>query len=630
MKKFVTKKRFCIITAALIFFISIFLEAFVFNLSYFKMSKVDRGIHNVKKQDIILKNMKFEDNKLYITGTNPYFKISSDRYVSFLKLELYKGSESFSIYSGDSKGNVSKVYNSNSDVKNFVYIEVNKNIKNIKFYITASNNKKYISIKSISEDNKFYFNIIRFILIFGFLYLIFMLVVYREFLKKNLHIAFLIISLTLGTIISICVPPYYSFDECAHFIRTYETASFDFNFSRTKKSSWVSNIDEFFSYNAHNDMYNSYKDRLSNAEIFSKNDYSNVKHFNSPEDTYLFVPYVPAAIGIFIGKLLKLPFILTFYLGRLFSLLIYSLIGAFIIKHIKIAKRLVFMILLFPPAIVTAGAYSVDPMTNILTIGSVAIFIDMLFAKKNSIIYKKIIGFGFCIALASMCKVPYAPLSLLIFAVPDDKFKTYKNINVILSKILSLIPVGLAAAGTFLYGIIKHVNQWAIPGVNPKGQILFIIKNLPEYIYIVYKFTATNILGDFQAAISLLAYCGSIDSIWCFIILITLFVVAFSDDESDILNLNKKEKIIILISVLLSWGLAISALCITFTPVGKNTIDGVQGRYIIPLLLPLFLLFKNNKIVNKFKKENLNYLLIVEFAVILMISALKIFLQFNN
>ncbi|MDD3223914.1 MAG: DUF2142 domain-containing protein [Clostridium sp.] len=481
--------------------------------------------------------------------------------MSAIKLNLYKSHENFNIYTEDNKGNVSKVYNSNSDVKNFVYIDINKNIK---FYITASNNKKYVSIKSISEDNKFYFNIIRFILIFGFLYLIFILVVYRGFLKKNLHIGFLIISLTLGTIISICVPPYYSFDECAHFIRNYETASFDFNFSRTKESTWVSNIDEFFSYNAHNDIYNSYKDRLANAENFSENDYSIVKHFNSPEDTYLFVPYVPAAIGIFIGKLLKLPFILTFYLGRFFSLLSYSLIGTLIIKHIKIAKRLVFMILLFPPAIVTAGAYSVDPMTNILTIGSVAIFIDMLFAKKNSISYKKIIGFGFCIALVSMCKVPYAPLSFLIFAVPDDKFKKYKNINVIFSKILSLIPVGLAAAGTFLYGIIKHVNQWAIPGVNPKGQVLFIIKDLPEYIGIIYKFTATNISGMLQDGISTFAYCGYMDSIWGLTILITLFIVAFSDDESDILILKKKEKLIISICVLLSWGLVVSALYIKF------------------------------------------------------------------
>lgn len=247
-----------------------FLEVFVFNLSYFKISKSDRGIHNVKKQDIILKNLKFIDNKLYITGQNPYFKISSDKYVSLLKLEVYKGSESFSIYSQDNKGNVSKVYNSNSDVKDFVYVDVNKNIKNIKFYITTNNNGKYVGIKSIVIDNKFYFNVIRFLLILGFLYLMLVLVAYRGFLKKNLHIAFFIISLTLGTIISICVPTYYSFDECAHFIRTYETASFDFDFSRIKKSSWVSNIDEFFSYNAHNDIYNSYKDRLANAEILLK------------------------------------------------------------------------------------------------------------------------------------------------------------------------------------------------------------------------------------------------------------------------------------------------------------------------------------------------------------------------
>ncbi|WP_010239515.1 DUF2142 domain-containing protein [Clostridium arbusti] len=587
-------------------------------------------MYKVEINNLIYNHLKVKNDKLYITGSNPYFQIPSNKYVSLLKLDLDKGSEGFQLYATDDKGNVYQTYNSNSDVKNFVYIKINKNIKNMKFHIKMNNNGKYLGIQSITINNKFYFNIIRFLIVLVVLYLLLALVVYKNFLSKNIHIAFLIISLTLGTLISICVPPYYSYDECAHFIRAYETGSFNFNFSKDKTSKWVSNIDEFFSYTGHDGIYNLYKDRVSNAEIFFNNDYSNIKHVGSPEDTYLFVPYIPSAVGILIGKILRLPFMLTFYLGRVFSLLAYSLLGTLIIKHIKIAKRLIFMILLFPSVLLSAGAYSVDPMTIILSISSMAIFVNMMCAKENSIGYKKIIGLVGCTALTAMCKVPYTPLILVIFAVPNVKFKNYKNGKIVFIKFLSLVPVGLAAAGTFLYGLSKDINQWKIPGVNVKEQILFIVNDLPRYIHVVYNHTATNLLSNIQNSIAALAYCGVIDSIWALAIIISLFTVAFSDDESDILNLGKKEKIIILLSIILSWGLAITALYITFTPVGKYGIDGFQGRYIIPLLLPILLLFKNNKISNKFKKENLNYVIIFEFVFILIITIVKIFLEYNN
>lgn len=628
MKKI--SKNNLLLFAIIIFILSIFIEIFIFNAFHFKISRNDRSMHTLNINTLIYNDLKVEDGKLYITGKNPYFQIPGDKDISILKLNLNKGSENFQLYTIDGEKNISKIYNSNSDIKNFLYIKVNSNTKNLKFYIKMDNSSKYVGIQGITINNKFYFNIIRFLIILVIAYLVLALIIFKSFLGKNIHIAFLVISLTLGTLISICVPPYYSYDEGEHFIRAYETASFNFNFSKNKTSNWISNIDEFFQYNRHYEVYNLYNDRTTNSALFLNNDYSNVKHFNSQEDTYLFVPYIPAAIGIFIGKILNLPFIITFYLGRFFSLLVYSLLGTFIIKHIKIAKRLVFMILLFPSAILSSGSYSVDPMTTIFSISSIAIFINMLCSKENNISYREIIALVVCVALTTMCKVPYAPLILIIFAVPNFKFKNCKKIKIISIKLLSLVFVGIVAIGTFLYGLSKDINQWKVPGVNVKEQILFIMNDLPRYILIIYKFSATSLLSILQISMSALAYCGILDSIWVLVIMIALFTVAISDDESDILKLYIKEKIIITISILLSWGLAITALYITFTPVGKYTIDGFQGRYIIPLLLPILLLLKNNKISNRFKKENLNYIIMLGFVFILIITVLKIFLQFNN
>lgn len=81
-----------------IFIISVFLEIFIFNSYYFKINKNDRGLHTVDINSLILNDLKIENNKLYITGKNPYFKISNNQYVSLLRLDLDRGSESFQIY----------------------------------------------------------------------------------------------------------------------------------------------------------------------------------------------------------------------------------------------------------------------------------------------------------------------------------------------------------------------------------------------------------------------------------------------------------------------------------------------------------------------------------------------------
>lgn len=253
----------------------------------------------------------------------------------------------------------------------------------------------------------------------------------------------------------------------------------------------------------------------------------------------------------------------------------------------------------------------------------------MLCAEENSISYKKIIAFTVCLVLTVLCKVPYAPLSLLIFAVPNIKFKKYKYFNIIIIKIISIIFVGLASVMTILYSTSKNLIQWNVAGADSKRQVLFIINNLPRYFCIMGKYTLDNALLNFEKAVSLLSYNGDVDSVWVQIIIISIFIMAFTDWKSKIFKLTNEQKIIILVSVVLSWILVITALYVTFTPVGNDTIWGVQGRYIIPLLLPFLLLLKNNKLCNSINKEKLNYIISIGYAFIIIVTLIEIFSKFS-
>lgn len=628
MKKIMNNNKIILVLALFVVLAGILTETFVFNSSYFKIPKNQRGLHEIDVNKLVLNDLKIENNELYVIGKNPYFQMPMNNYDISIMLNLEKKNNNFQLYTKDKKGNMSIVYTSNSDVKKRLNIIINNNIKNLKFYIKTDEGK--VGIQSIEMDNRFQFDIVRFLVMIGIGYMVLVLLYFRIKLQSRLHVAFFAISMILGSVLTICVPPNYSYDECAHFIRAYETASFDFNFSKTKTSNWISNIDELFISNGRYNLYNSYRDRLDNAKIFFNNDYSKNGHVASGEDTYLFVPYIPAAAGILVGKILRLPFIITYYLGRMFALLIFSILGALIIKHIKVAKRLVFITLLFPCAIMTAGSYSVDPMTLIFALASVAIFINMLCAEDNSISYIQVLEFAGCTAITSTCKITYAPLSLLILVVPRYKFKTISKQKFILLKVMSLFIVGIAAAGNFFYGETKNINQWKVPGVNVSAQVKYIISDLPRYAHVIYTSVTTSVDMYFQGAIGLLAYCGKINTIWVVIIVVTMIIVAAVDDESDVLKLRANEKIMLLLSSTMSWILALTALYITFTPVGKSTVDGVQGRYITPLIVPLLLLLKNGKIKINLNKEKLNYFLMLECSIVLIVSIIKVFFQYSN
>ena len=68
-----------------------------------------------------------------------------------------------------------------------------------------------------------------------------------------------------------------------------------------------------------------------------------------------------------------------------------------------------------------------------------------------------------------------------------------------------------------------------------------------------------------------------------------------------------------------------TAMYLAFTEVGEVVIKGVQGRYYIPLLLPLLMVFYTDKIHTKWKEENYN---LVMFMIVLLIWHLALYSRF--
>lgn len=611
--------------------VSVFLDMVIFNMNFFKLDKDQRGIINIEYNDLNLHDMKKEEGKLIVTGDDPYFSIKRNMYISFLRIGLSNKSSEVDISYRSKKVAVidKKKYIRNKNINDDIYMKVNENSNDIIFNIKVNDNVKELSIDNISVDNSYTVNYLRILSVFIILVLVSFMIINAKLISEKLHISFLVIALSIGSLMVILMPPFYGMDEREHFIKAYETASGEFRFGEVKPVNWTTNIDEFFIYRDGPVTFNSYKERKEFMKKMYNKDYSHPGIFRTCSEPYLSVGYIPASIGIFIGKNFKLPLMATFYLGRMVSMIMYSIIGTLCIKYAKVAKKTVFCVLLLTVSLLSSSVYSADSMAIIFSVLSVVSFINMLSDEDGRVTLKDIFIFIFSVSIATMSKIAYALLCILILCVPTKKFMESNKKKVYMYKMMVLLICGLACLGTLRFAMDKPINQWGIPGVDDVVQKSFIFHHPIKYLEIVIKNVMTSFGGYFIESSSSLFYAQKLPEFFSILITVTLFIIAFIDNEEDKLTLTIWEKATMLLSIILCLGMVITAIYISFNAALSNNIIGVQSRYFIPLMLPFLLLFKNNSIRHNFKDKHVNYVISWIFAGTLITASIQLLLQFN-
>lgn len=629
------KINFLIILGILI--LCALIEVFVFNMRYFKLPDNEKKDFKISGDNIDLYSMEKTENGFESLTMDSNILIDSSVYKDILYLRIVDSNDS-----GPYEVTVSypkikkegKTFFSDASYGRDTFIKIDSNYGGeIKLSFKSISPDSLARINEINIDNQFEFNFSRYFLMLSILLVISLLIYNFSFFSKRLHWAFLIISVLLGINFVFTTPTYYSYDELQHFIKAYQIASFDFGIENEKEIGWPESIEQFFYPNGQRIIsYQSYKEKEVFCNMFSSNDYSNMKYYSSTAQNYLPTAYFPAAFGIALGKLLRVPFFMTFYLGRLFNLLFYAIIFCGIIKYSKIWKKTIFTLGLLPGMMYLTSSYSADPVTFSFAVAVVTLFGNMLCFKDYSIMWKHLIGFILCSVIMITGKMSYAPLVLLLFLIPNKKFmflKKYNNKQTIGLKFFVLFILGLVTLFNLWYSLSSDLNQWKIEGVDVNEQIRFILMNIPLYVNICVRFVLDSFFSYFAGAIGLFAYSGVFPDGLILFVIIYLILIAILDNDTNNFELYLKDKISMIGIIIMCWGLTITFIYVSFNPVGSLAINGVQGRYFAPLLLPLLLLFKSSKISNEFKPQNLIGVILFVSSVLLALAALKLFFGFS-
>ncbi|MBW8382152.1 MAG: DUF2142 domain-containing protein [Youngiibacter sp.] len=608
--------------------ISALAEIFIFNSEYMSLPESQKGERILEMSEIELRDMKSTDDGIVISGEDPSFSIAGFSGLAYIKITPAEKSGPFKVIVKNIVTPViePRAYDFTEGFKESMYLRVNQDAGEVYFDIESADQNTKASIGSIYIVNELVFNTMRWSLISAILLIFFYLLFFRDFAARNLHVTFLLISLSLGTIISLSTPYAFSFDEKEHFIKAYQLASFDFDSEDEKEIPFIEDIDSFLLANGHTSPYDSYLERRDYFDRYSITEYPVSRYIHSTAANYLPVAHIPSAIGIFIGKALELSFITVFYLGRFFNLLVYSVVVFLSIMYAKAGKRLLFAISLFPGLVYLYGAYTADSVTMAFSLAAVTAFINMKASDDKTLGFSLPLMFAALASISVMGKMTYAPICLLILAVPKDKFKK-PGLHIPI-KLLTLAIVGLVALFTINFTIDHGMSQWSIPGVSSREQAKFILGNMPRYALIALNYVSKSYYYYFQGPIGFLAYSGSLPDYIILIEYAFLFILSVIDSEPEALSFRVIDRVVFGSVVVMSWALVVTSIYLTFNPVGSITIEGIHGRYFAPLLVPLFLILRSDRISTSISDGGMNLAVSASGFILLVLGAVKVLMLY--
>lgn len=415
----------------------------------------------------------------------------------------------------------------------------------------------------------------------------------RCFVAEHVEAGFLALSLGLGVLMIVLTPANkVSWDEEVHFFHAYCVSHFGLEV-RTNET-----LERLFVADKENYPYtlpdNLDERREMNETLNRAMREEEMLYSRGHALAGIYTPaYIPAALGMRLGFLLHLPFTLVYQLGRLFNLLFCAGILAWAIRKIPVGKAVLCMIGLLPTPLFLMSMYSYDAfLTSLLALGF-AWFLDEYLHRERKIGWPGFCVMAFSFAVGAMPKEIYVPLILVVFLLPREKFASRRQ-ELCLKGLVAVLFLALMA--DFVLPTVfspAESNDTRGGNTSEAGQIPYILSDIPRFL----RMLLSSIRVTFPSYTLGALVFGSFGHLATEVLgpVITVFVlgVVFADEkrlaakEAGRLGWLARGWILLLCAGIIA--MVWVAMYLAFTPVGENYIQGVQARYYIPLLLPLYL-----------------------------------------
>lgn len=449
--------------------------------------------------------------------------------------------------------------------------------------------------------------------------LLLLLFFFRRSAAAKIEFGFLILSLTMGTLVSLSLPANkVSWDEEVHFSQVYWMANYrtPVPVSPTILQEFTAGIDTW----PYNQPGSENELEALDHYLDTTGDYRNGEHLWSIDlNKTTMTGYVGQAAFVKLGSLLNLPFSDVYKLGRLGNLFGYCILMFLAIRITPVGKAMMAFLGLMPEPILLAGTYSYDPMVTACLYLSFAWLLRVILTPEKKMTWKDFAGIVLIFFWGCRIKAVYAPLILLGLLIPKEKFRSRKELWLMKGGFLALCILMMLSFALPVVIAPRDIGDVRGENTSEKGQMAYILGQPLAYAEILFS----NIFRTFpsyifgEQSLGLLGHQGQMSHPWVLYAGAAAVILTDVDSSCGKRPAGMQKLWMFLLSgaaAVLVW----TSMYIAFTTPGNTYIDGVQGRYYLPFLFLVWLAVQPQWIQVKLERNKYHALVLFASGAILL------------
>ena len=312
---------------------------------------------------------------------------------------------------------------------------------------------------------------------------------------------------------------------------------------------------------------------------------------------------IPSALGIIVGRALGLSGVFTYYLGRLFNALYAVALIVLAVRMAPVGKNALMAAAMLPMTLHLIGSYSYDAGYIALAFLTMGLLLRMLCDEKP-ISPQLMAGFLITGMLLTPGKLIYSLVAFCGLVVPADRFSSKRTalafkVGVVLIPLAAILIFNGARVLAVL-GIAKPTSAVeAGDGLDHRGAdtgtfyTIGAIVSDPlhslKFLYVTLRgnmrFYITSMLGGSLGWLQANLIAPLWEDGWMLAAL--LFGLFRSKDDEGVLD--RVPRITLCLAAMLGAGAVILTMWLSWTLQTDTVINGVQGRYMLPLLPALMM-----------------------------------------
>lgn len=353
--------------------------------------------------------------------------------------------------------------------------------------------------------------------------------------------------------------------------------------------------------------------------------------------------YLPAVIGILLGRILGLGTYPMLYLAKLLSAGVYLAGAYYAIKLIPLGKHLLAFVAALPMAIQQAVGITYDNVTLAVLFLFIAFSMKLCYEKMSKTEW---IGFGACCVLLGMCKGGiYSPMLVILLFIPRRSFGDSIKKKALIITAAGLLTV-MAVLGNYGRTIQSYLHLYTDDSVaeinelienseeEPEGMLAKPIGHEMGYIFKepvgFIKLLANTIIEKTDYYIKGLlgekvAWAVEELPVWSYILLGIVLLLAKNGVGEEKYPVGGWLRLGLASSVGLVF-LAYHILFLVETPLNNAWIWGIQGRYFIPQAVLLLLALRNNHVTQSINSDKMLYASYYMGLVLFLFGYLEVFM----